>query len=268
MTLTTHTVQLVGVEQRYHVAGSGPICVAHSGGPGIGWEYMRMRPLEEHLTMVYIEPIGTGESGRLADDADYTLDNHVRYLHAVVEDLAAGPIALMGHSYGGFVVQKYALAHPVDALVLYDTSPVTGAEFFAEAVANIQHAGPEILAAFTSQHAAMTDEELTEVLRTILPAYFADWRVEFEPFRAAIRIWSAPSRGQGGPFDAREDLTRVTAPALIMVGEQDFICGTKWARQLHQALPASRLRMIENCGHLGHVERPEVFYPEVLKFLS
>jgi proline iminopeptidase len=268
MTLTTHTVMLDGIEQRYHVAGTGPICVAHSGGPGIGWDYLRMRPLEEHLTMVYVEPIGTGDSGRLADDADYTLDNYVRFLHAVVQDLDTGPVALLGHSHGGFVALKYALAHPVDALVLYDTSPVTGAEFFGDAVANIQHAGAEILAAFTSQHGAMTDDELTGVLRTILPAYFADWRHEFEAFRSATRIWSAPSRGQDGPYDVRGRLAEITVPALVLVGDRDFICGPRWARQLHRGLPSSRLRVIENCGHIAHVERPEVFYAEVLKFLS
>jgi proline iminopeptidase len=268
MTLTTHSFELDGVEQRYHVAGTGPVCVAHSGGPGIGWDYLRMRPLEEHLTMVYVEPIGTGESGRLADDADYTLDNYVRYLHAVVQDLDCGPFALLGHSHGGFVALKYALAHPVDALVLYDTSPVTGAEFFGDAVANIQHAGAEILAAFTSQHAAMTDDELTGVLRTILPAYFADWRPEFEPFRATTQIWSAPSRGQDGPYDVRDRLAEIAVPSLVLVGDSDFICGPRWAQQLHQGLPSSRLRVIEHCGHIGHVERPEVFYAEVLKFLS
>jgi proline iminopeptidase len=268
MTLTTHSFELDGVEQRYHVAGTGPVCVAHSGGPGIGWDYLRMRPLEEHLTMVYVEPIGTGESGRLADDADYTLDNYVRYLHAVIQDLGCGPFALLGHSHGGFVALKYALAHPVDALVLYDTSPVTGAEFFGDAVANIQHAGAEILAAFTSQHGAMTDDELTGVLRTILPAYFADWRPEFEPFRAATQIWSAPSRGQDGPYDVRDRLAEIAVPSLVLVGDSDFICGPRWAQQLHQGLPSSRLRVIEHCGHIGHVERPEVFYAEVLKFLS
>ncbi|HTI23184.1 MAG TPA: alpha/beta hydrolase [Kutzneria sp.] len=268
MTITTHSFDLDGVEQRYHVAGAGPVCVAHSGGPGISWDSVRMRPLEEHLTMVYVEPVGTGDSGRLADDADYTLDNYVRHLHAVIQHLDCGPVALLGHSHGGFVALKYALEHPVDALVLYDTSPVTGAEFFADAVANIQHAGPEILAAFTSQHAEMTDDELTGVLRTILPAYFAEWRAEFEPFRAATRIWSAPSRGQDGPYDVRDRLAEITVPALVLVGDRDVICGPRWAQQLHQGLPSSRLRVIEHCGHIAHVERPEVFYAEVLKFLA
>ncbi|MER6067082.1 hypothetical protein ABT167_39370 [Streptomyces sp. NPDC001792] len=26
------------IEQRYHVAGTGPVCIAHPGGPGIGWD--------------------------------------------------------------------------------------------------------------------------------------------------------------------------------------------------------------------------------------
>lgn len=38
---------LAHIEQRYHVAGSGPVCIAHSGGPRIGWEYLRIPELEE-----------------------------------------------------------------------------------------------------------------------------------------------------------------------------------------------------------------------------
>ena len=54
-----------GIRQVYHVAGRGPVCVAHSGGPGIHWAYLRSPELEERFTMVYLEPVGTGESGRL-----------------------------------------------------------------------------------------------------------------------------------------------------------------------------------------------------------
>jgi proline iminopeptidase len=32
-----------------------------------------MPALEQHLTMVYLEPIGTGDSGRLPDRRDYTI---------------------------------------------------------------------------------------------------------------------------------------------------------------------------------------------------
>ncbi|MEQ4715858.1 alpha/beta hydrolase [Nonomuraea sp. B19D2] len=38
----THTVSVGGVAQRHHVAGAGPVCLAHPGGPGLSWEYLRM----------------------------------------------------------------------------------------------------------------------------------------------------------------------------------------------------------------------------------
>ncbi|SEP52635.1 hypothetical protein [Amycolatopsis saalfeldensis] len=52
LTPGTHTVELDGVRQRYHVHGRGPVCLAHSGGPGITWEYLRMPAVAEHLTVV------------------------------------------------------------------------------------------------------------------------------------------------------------------------------------------------------------------------
>src|SRR6478735_2965871 len=87
----THTITVphgpARVALRYHVAGSGPVCLAHSGGPGIGWEYLRMPGLEDSLTMVYVEPVGTGDSGRLPDPRDYTVATYAHFLHAVVQHL-------------------------------------------------------------------------------------------------------------------------------------------------------------------------------------
>jgi hypothetical protein len=50
-----HTLDVNGIAQRHHVHGSGPVCLAHPGGPGVFWEYLRMPAVEQHLTMVYME---------------------------------------------------------------------------------------------------------------------------------------------------------------------------------------------------------------------
>ncbi|MDQ0605344.1 pimeloyl-ACP methyl ester carboxylesterase [Streptomyces canus] len=179
----THTLVVqhgaAAVDQRYHVAGTGPVCVAHSGGPGIGWEYLRMPEPERSMTVVYLEPVGTGESGRLADPRDYTLATYTHFLHAVIEHPGLAEVALLGHSHGGFVAQRYALDHPeyLASLILYDTSPVTGEEFWAAAVANMQsfvqrHADerPEVttyVAGLTTRLDRSDDEGATRVLRTI-----------------------------------------------------------------------------------------------------
>ncbi len=271
------------IEQRYHVAGTGPVCIAHSGGPGIGWDYLRMSLLEQHLTMVYIEPVGTGASGQLPDPRAYNLATYTHFLHAVIEHLALPEVALLGHSHGGFVAQRYALDHPerVGSLVLYDTSPVTGEDFWSVAVANMERFAqrhvvehPETasyVAGLTTRIDQLTDDDATAVLRSISPAYFFDYwgrEEEFGPARQALRMYAAPSRGEGPPFDAREELPGVTAPTLVLVGEADFICGPHWARMIHEAIPGAQLVVLDGTGHLGHVERPEEFTTAVVTFLA
>src|SRR5262245_46549366 len=56
-----HVVVSAGVEVRYHVAGQGPVCIVQPGGPGLLWTYLRMPEVERQLTLVYVEPAGTGE---------------------------------------------------------------------------------------------------------------------------------------------------------------------------------------------------------------
>jgi proline iminopeptidase len=115
------------------------VCLVHPGGPGLGWEYLRMPHLEEYLTLVYLEPIGTGGSGHLPRPQDYRIDAYACFLHGIVEHLSAPSVFLLGHSHGGFVAQQYALTHPgaLAGLILYDTSPVTGEDFWNQALDNL-----------------------------------------------------------------------------------------------------------------------------------
>jgi pimeloyl-ACP methyl ester carboxylesterase len=282
LTQGTHQVEIDGVRQVYHVAGSGPVCLVHSGGPGMSWEYLRMPGLESHLTMVYLEPIGTGASGRLPDRRDYRIDTYARFLHGVQEHLGVSRAYLLGHSHGGFVVQRYALDHPgrVAGLVLFATSPVTGAEFWADAMVNLQGLPkrlshrPEaamLPAAFELALAATDDESFARRMRRVLPAYFADyWAQETELVAAFadFQAWIDPSGGEEpAPFDVREVLGSLTVPALIISGEHDFICGNRWAQELHQAIPTSRLLLLD-CGHMAHLERPEAFTSAVINFVQ
>lgn len=283
----THTIAVRHgssvIEQRYHVAGTGPVCIAHSGGPGIGWEYLRMPLLEQDLTMVYVEPVGTGASGRLPDAREYNLATYTRFLHAVIEHLALPEVALLGHSHGGFVAQRYALDHPehVASLILYDTSPVTGDDFWSVAVANMERFAqrhvaehPEVatyVAGLTAPLGQLDDDGATSVLRSFLPTYFYDYwgrEDEFGPARQMLRMYAAPARGEGPPFDVRGELAGVSAPTLVLVGEADFICGPRWAQMIHDEVPGAQLVVLDKTGHLGHVENPEAFATAVVTFLA
>ena len=280
-----HQVEIDGVRQVYHVAGAGPVCLVHPGGPGMSWEYLRLPALEAHLTMVYLEPIGTGASGRLADPREYRIDTYARFVQGVLDHLGVSQAYLLGHSHGGFVAQYHALHHPdrIAGVILYESAPVTGPEHGAEAMRLVQefaarHADnpalPEVVEAFQSIPAISDDARMSAVARGIFPAYFADFwgrEAEFGPARAAVTgtyISGLDEDLTPDAVDDRAELGSLTVPALVLVGRHDVICGVRWAEELHELIPGSELVVLENSGHFGHLEEPEAFAKAVTAFVA
>ncbi|MCW2858964.1 MAG: hydrolase [Actinoallomurus sp.] len=273
----THTVEIEGVVQRYHVAGTGPVCLAHPGGPGVTWEYMRMPLVEERLTMVYMESIGTGGSGRLTTHPHgYTRERYARALDGLIDHLGVPRVHLLGHSHGGFVAQYYGLkrADRLAGIILYDSAPLTGPEHFAEAARRMdefarKNAGrpglQDVLDAWESVPGLTDDEGTTRAVRGLLPAYLADYwgrAEEFAPALAsvsAVHISGLDEDLTPDIIDDRETLALITTPTLVIVGRHDVICGPRWASELHDRIPGSTLVVLEDSGHFGHLEEPEAF---------
>ncbi|MVU75930.1 alpha/beta fold hydrolase [Nocardia sp. ET3-3] len=280
-----HAFDSDGLTQRYHVFGSGPVCLAHPGGPGIHWEYLRMPALEEHLTMVYVEALGTGESGRLPTHPNgYTRERYSVALQRIIDHLGVPEVYLLGHSHGAFVAAYHAIHRPTGlaGVILYEGAPVTGPEHGAEAARRLQefaaaHADrPElndVLATFAAMQDITSDEQTLAVARGVLPSYIADyWGDEqrWAPLRDALRashISGLDALGSPEIIDDRADLPKLTVPALVIVGRFDVICGPRWARELHALIPGSRLTTLENSGHLGHLEEPGRFTDAVRDFV-
>jgi proline iminopeptidase len=282
----THAVTLDGIVQRYHVHGRGPVCVAVPGGPGVDWEYLRMPALEPHLTMVYVEPIGTGGSGRLASHPHgYTRDRYARALLALLDHLGLATTYLLGHSHGGFVAQYVAVHHPdrVAGVVLYESAPATGPEHGAEAqrnVAEFAHRNadrpdlPEVLAALQATASISNDDEMTAALRGLFPAYLADYwdrEAQFAPLRANVRgtyVSGMDAQLVPDTIDDRATLGSLAVPALVIVGRYDVICGLRWAHDLSNLIPRSSLLVLEHSGHFGHLEEPDLFTKAVADFVT
>jgi len=275
-----HELPVDGATLAYHVHGTGPIVVAIPGGPGFSHRYLRAPRLEERATVVYVDPIGTGRSSRLATPAGYSRARDVADLEALRRHLALERIALLGHSAGGFVAQEYALAHPsrIDRLILCDTTPTNGEAF--EASLNEELAArsarpwfPEAAGALRTMFTRILDDDEAIALgRKMVPLYLADPDGNpalVEAFAAGIDI--DPIRLQQAPpvpFDHRLALRELDTKALVLVGAHDFICAPRLARALHEALAGSRLVVFERSGHMVHHEEPDRFAAVVAEFLA
>ncbi len=96
--------------------------------------------LEAHFTMVYLDPIGTGASGRLpTHPMGYSVDRFAGQLLALLDAVGIDRPTLLGHSHGAFVILEAALRRPdaMAGLLLYAGAASTGGGFMAAAAARI-----------------------------------------------------------------------------------------------------------------------------------
>lgn len=281
-----HTFDVDGITLRYHVHGTGPACIAHPGGPGIHWNYLRSTALEQRLTMVYLEPAGTGDSGRLATHPHgYTRELYSRHLAALIDHLLPARVHLLGHSHGGFVAQYHAIHRPdqLAGVVLYESAPATGPEFGAELERKVgelteRYAGhpllPGVMKTFAEIPTIADDETMVRVARGIIPAYIASYWAdpnpwtEFQNATQATYISGLDKYGAPDPIDDRAALPTLQVPTLVVVGRFDVICGVRWAEELHELIPGSRLLILEHSGHFGHLEEEELFAESVAAFVA
>lgn len=265
----------------YRSVGAGPVLVCHPGGPGFsGLEFGELAGLADSSTLVLLDPRGTGNSDPPADTDGYTLDDFASDLDELREHLELERMNLFGFSHGGMVAMAYAASRPecTDRLVLGSTlarigeaqqeeaarlmAARAGEPWYAEAAAALEAEG---------EGCFETPEQLEELCRAMAPMYFARWdeaarRLIEETTDIgnvdALRLFNA------APPDLSAELGRITAPTLVIAGEEDFICGPASARELANGIAGARLVLLPGAGHWIFFEQRERFSEAVTAFLA
>jgi pimeloyl-ACP methyl ester carboxylesterase len=268
----------------YRREGSGPLLVCHPGGPGFSARYFGdLAGLGERFTLVLLNPRGTEGSDRPADPHAYATDDYVADLEELRAHLGPERIPLLGHSHGGVVANAYAAAHPdrVEKLVLASTLARFAEEQQAAMEAGMQSKAGEpwyedALAALEDEQEGRfeTDEELAELALREFPFYFARFgeagQEYLEMLRGEVPVADALllfNKEVFTSFDLRPGLPRITAPTLVITGEDDFITGPVCAADFAE-IPDVRTVLLPDCGHFIFVEARDRFRAEVTSFLS
>ncbi len=270
-----------GLKLAYDVAGTGPVCLVHPGGPGIHYEYLRLPELEQHLTLVYVEPVGTGHSD-LLPSGDYTVPLYADYADRLIQHLGVDKAYFLGHSHGGFVALQLALDHPehLEGVIVYDSMAFYGQELHEAASLKVDQyvaARPgdplaaQVLKAWQEDaDLPPTKEAQLDNLGRLLPVYFKDYPA-IEPRLAdwlpTMDLTVDPNR-KPSEWDVRDRLGEISVPTLILAGVADFICGVEFAHQLNDGIPGSELVVFPESGHFAHLEEPEAFQQAVVKFTT
>ena len=69
-------------------------------------------------------------------------------------------------------------------------------------------------------------------------------------------------------IDSRPFLPRIACPTLVLCGRDDGVTPVALHEEMADAIPGARLEVLEDCGHLSAIERPEAVTAALRKWLA
>lgn len=272
--------QINGNSIFYTTSGQGyPMLLMH-GGSGLDHSYFRpwLDPLGDTAELTYYDQLGNGRSSRPESYAGIDLDTWADEADALRAALGHERIILLGHSYGGFIAQQYALRHGdhLAGLILSNTAPAL--DYPEVIAANAQKYGtPEqaqiALGGLSDPSAVASDEAWREIWTKILPMYFHHYDPQIAQAMDEATQYSVGAFARGfavlGNFNTLNRLGEISAPTLLIGSRYDWITPSeRGAERLHAAIPNSELVVFENSGHFPFIEEQDAFLTTVRNWLS
>jgi proline iminopeptidase len=276
--MQAHQIRVNGVELFYAEEGNGPPCLLLHGGPGLDHQEFVpwLSPLASSIRLIYLDYRGNGRSKRIPPE-QFTTAAVVEDVEALRRALGFEQIAVLGHSFGGFIALSYALAYPssVSRLIVSCSAPsyAIGAEAEEQLAA---FGSPQVAAAFARENDMQSDEDMRAIILDELPFYFATYPDEI---KRAAEDWANRTRysatlsswwsvNQMPLYDVRSHLGELQMPALILAGRYDRVCSLNQATMMRQAIPGARLIVFEQSGHMPQIEEPDRYIQAVRDFLA
>ena len=242
--------------------GGTPILLVHGFDSSL-FEFRRLMPLLSATRETWaVDLLGFGFTQR--DPQLQINPQTIRcHLYHAWKTLINQPVVLVGASMGGAAALDFTLSYPeaVQSLVLVDSAgigrgPIIGKflippfdTWATEFLRNPKVRQSISENAYFNKQLASEDARICAALHLEMPY----WN------KALIRFTKS-----GGYGSYKTQLNKIKQQTLILWGEQDKILGIKDAAQFKQAMPQAQLQWIKDCGHVPHLEQPEITAQAIL----
>lgn len=255
-----------GVALHYVEQGQGFPVLLIPGFLGSTFSFRHTVPaLATQFRAIAVDLPGFGYSDRGAH-VEYSAGNWVSLLAEFLRRQGIGRAVVLGHSLGGGVAQRLAIEEPelVERLVLVGSvSAAAPPRLPPRGSGRLYRMGQAVVLPRQSAVRWFARQSAFE------PAFVSDEVLEgyWRPSRLPGSAAAVRKMGYDLRTDARLDLSRIAAPALLIWGEGDKVVDLKVGRKLAEQIPQARLEIVARAGHLPLEEQPEVCHRLLLEFL-
>jgi pimeloyl-ACP methyl ester carboxylesterase len=248
----------------YEETGRGPLVICSPSLGDLRQEYRFLVPqlVNAGYRVVTMDVRGHGESSM--DGDDFTVAGVGRDLLALIRSLNAGPAIIVGTSMSAGAAVWAAVESPewVSALVLIGPAvrgELSRSQSILFGVLFTRPWGPALWQMYyKSLYPTRKPEDLTEYTAALKTNLSEKGRMNV--LNQMIR---APKTA------SEERLSKVTVPALVVMGSKDpdFKDPEAEARLVADSLKAE-YRMVPDAGHYPHVEMPDLTGPMIVSFVE
>jgi 3-oxoadipate enol-lactonase len=203
-----------------------------------------------------------GHGGSPVPDGPYRLDSLGGDVLALLDVLGVDRVHLGGLSLGGMVAMWVAAHAPerVDRLALLCTSAAFGQpDAWAQRAAAVRAGGTVAIADFvlgrwfTPSFAARQPDVVAWARQQLLDTPAGGYAA----CCAAIEV-----------MDLEPVLGNITAPTLVIAGEDDPATPPEYAKRIAAGIPEARLEVLPGAAHLANVEQPDAVNRLLLSFFG
>jgi len=253
-------------------AGTGPgvICLHSNASTSGQWRALTDR-LAPRYQVLAVDSYGAGKSPEWPLARPLTLADEAALLDPLLARVS-GPLALVGHSYGGAVALIAALAHRerVRALVLYEPTLFALIEAQrpapneADGIRDAVHVGAAAVDAGDTDRAARAfiDYWMGEGAWDATPA---PRKPPIAATMVHLRRWAHTLFDEPTPLAA---FARLDMPMLYLCGRQTRVSARGVMRALLPVLPNVRVEEFDGVGHMGPITHPEPINAAIERFLD
>lgn len=252
-------VTVHGVRLSYREAGSGaPLVLVHGNFGSKRWFQEQLVSPPAGWRLLALDLPNFGESDRMPEKIEVV--RYAEYLAGFCDSLELERPALLGHSFGGAVVQALAARQPkaISKLLLVSSVPPDGLD--------TPSAHIDRLRALEGDRSAMADA-LAATMPSRRPDLFEELVDDGLGMASSAFTGNVEALAR---FNLRQTVDRVEVPVLVLRGDLDLphLITEAMARQTASSYPRSRLELWPDVGHSPQLEAPDRFNRLLTEFLK